>query len=559
MSSPPRLDAYHFYEQEWDSYEQLCESFEWEIPEAFNIAEYVCDRWASDRGRVALFAEDAAGNEEAVTFWQLQNDANRLANHLAEQGIGRGDRIGVNVNQRPAAMITHIAAWKLGAVSVPLSLLFGPDALRYRLGDCDASACVVEDVNLDSLREIKPELDMETVLTIGNVDHEDDEEDFWTALEGRSRERETVTTDAEDDAVIIYTSGTTGPPKGVLHAHRFLLGHLPVVAEAFLETGDTDDNLFWTPVEWSWVGSLFSVVVPAHYYGLPVVAYAGGQFDPEKAYDLIDTYGITYVTGPPTAMRMMSQVEDPDERWDLSTVRRVGAGGEAVGESITRWAEEVFDGAPVEEAYGQTEANLLVSDCSDLTEIKRGTIGPAAPGHELAILDPETQEPLEPGEAGEIAVRYEGDPVCFVEYWEEPEKTATKVHDGWLLTEDLGKTDEDGYVEFVGRTDDVIISAGYRIGPEEIEEVLATHDAVADAGVIGVPHDERGEVPKAFVVPAPGHDGSERLEETLRDHVRDRLADYEYPREFEFLEELPRTSTEKVRRRTLREREGLID
>jgi len=556
MTSTNRLDAYHFYEEEWDSYEQLREAFEWEVPDQFNIAAYVCDRWAEDRGRTAVFAETPDGEESVYTFWRLQNEANRLANFLEDSGVERGDRVGVNLNQRPETLVAHIACWKLGAVSVPLSLLFGPEAIEHRLGDCDAVACVVEDTNINALRTAGlPAL--ETVLTVGDVDHRENERDLYAAIADYSREFETADTDAEDDAVIIYTSGTTGPPKGVLHAHRFLLGHLPVVAEGFLETGWTEDRVAWTPVEWSWIGSLFSVVVPTLYYGQPIIAYASGQFDPEEAFRIMEKYGTTTFSGPPTALRMMMQVKDVD-RWNFSEVQNVGAGGESVGESIREWAAETFGVDDVEEGYGQTEANLTIADCAALAEVRQGKMGLAGPGHEVTILDEQTREELGPGEVGEIAVRYEGDPVCLKGYWDRPEKTAGKVRDGWLLTEDLGRMDEDGFFEFVGRTDDVIISSGYKIGPEEIEETLAGHEAVADAGVIGVSHDERGQVPKAFVVLVDGDRQSDDLRTALQDYVQDRLAAYEYPRELEFIDELPRTSTEKVRRRDLREREGLL-
>jgi acetyl-CoA synthetase len=555
MAPTERLDAYHFYEQDWDSYEELQEAFEWEVPDRFNIAAYTCDRWANERGRVAVFAEDAAGNEQVYTFWRLQQEANRLANYLSEAGVERGDRVGVNLNQRPETLVAHIACWKLGAVSVPLSLLFGPEAIEHRLGDCDAVACIVEEANVDALREADlPAL--ETVLTLGDVDRQPGEMDLHEAMAESSREFETLDTHAEDDAIIIYTSGTTGPPKGVRHVHRFLLGHLPVTAAGFIGTGTTEDRVTWTPVEWSWIGSLFSAVMPTLYYGQPVVAYAGGQFDPHEAFRILEKYGVTSFSAPPTALRMMMQVEDPD--YDFGELRTIGSGGESVGEGIRTWAAETFGVDAVEEAYGQTEANLLVSERSELVEHKGGKMGPAAPGHEVAIVDERTRERLGPGEVGEIAVRYEDNPVCFTEYWERPEKTARKVQDGWLLTEDLGTVDEDGYFEFVGRTDDVIISSGYKIGPEEVEETLAGHDAVADVGVIGVPDDERGQVPKAFIVTAGEHDPAD-LRERLQEYVRDRLANYEYPREIEFLDDLPRTSTEKVRRRDLRKREGLVE
>jgi acetyl-CoA synthetase len=318
-----------------------------------------------------------------------------------------------------------------------------------------------------------------------------------------------------------------------------------------------DEDVFWTPAEWAWIASLFDVVFPALYYGRPLLAYRGGQFDPERAFELVERYGVTNYFAPPTALRMMQQVEAP-ERFDVDSMRTIASGGESLGRSIAEWADDVFAGAAVHEGYGQTEANMLVGDCTAMFESRGGKIGLPGPGHEVAIVDPDTAEATVPrGETGEIAVRYEGNPVCFVEYWNQPEKTDAKVRNGWLLTEDLGRMDEDGYVGFVGRKDDVIISAGYRIGPEEVEDSLASHPAVADAAVIGVPDEERGEVPKAFVALAAGHEPSEGLVEALQTHVKDRLAKYEYPREIEFVEEMPTTTTGKVRRADLREREGL--
>jgi acetyl-CoA synthetase len=557
MTETPRLDAYHFYEEEWEDYDALRRGFDWEVPDRFNIAAYTCDRWAEERGRAALFYEDADGHTESYTFRQLRNAANRLANHLADAGVERGDRIGVNSPQRPETVIAHLAAWKLGATSIPLSTLFGPDGLRYRLDDGSAVAAVVDGSNLEAFREARAGLpDLHTVLTL-DADPTSEETEFDDALAGSSREFDTVDTAAEDESLLIYTSGTTGDPKGVRHVQRVLLGHLPLFLTTFGNMELTDGDVFWTPSEWAWIASLFDVVFPAMYYGRPVLAYRGGQFDPETAFELIERYGVTNYFAPPTALRMMQQVEDPG-RFDVDSLRAIASGGESLGLSIAEWADEVFAGAVVHEGYGQTEANMLVGDCTALFESREGKIGLAGPGHEVAIVDPDTAEATVPrGETGEIAVRYEGDPVCFTEYWNQPAKTDAKVVDGWLLTEDLGTLDEDGYLEFVGRTDDVIISAGYRIGPEEVEDSLAAHPAVADAAVIGVPDDERGEVPKAFVVLASGHEPSEDLVGALQDHVKGRLAKYEYPREIEFLEGMPTTTTGKVRRADLREREGL--
>jgi len=555
-----RLDAYHFYERDWDDYDELRDAFEWEVPERFNLADYVCDRWANgaDGDRIALYGEAGDGERETYTYRELAAATDRLAGHLAARGIGRGDRVGVNAPQRPETAIAHVACWKLGAVSIPLSTLFGTDALRYRLTDADADACVVDGSNVDTLRAVRADLDL-AVVTIDAAARAD-ETGFEAALAGAAPVGGAVDTRAEDDATVIYTSGTTGEPKGVRHAHRVLLGDLPLFVTGFCNLDVRDDGVLWTPAEWAWVATLFDVLFPGLFYGQSVVAYRGGQFDPETAFEIVERYGVTNFFAPPTALRMMTDA-DPSG-YDLSSVRVVPSGGESLGASVVEWAAETFDGAAVHEGYGQTEANMLVGDCTALAEFREGTIGPPAPGHEVAILDRESREPLPAGEVGEIAVRYEGNPVCFKSYLGKPEATRAKLHEGWLLTEDLGRMDAEGYVTFVGRADSVIISAGYRIGPVEIEEALASHPDAADAGVIGVPDDERGEVPKAFVVPASGGSSEGNvpgadLAAALRDHVRERLAAYEYPREIEFVGELPKTTTGKIRRVALEEREGL--
>lgn len=554
VDSIPRLDAYHFDEQDWEDYDQLHDEFEWEVPDEFNMASYLCDRWADDEGRVALFAENEAGEERTYTFAEFRDTANRLANYLRDRGVERGDRVGVNAPQKPETVFAHVAAWKIGAVSVPLSTLFGPDALSYRLRDSDAVACVVDESNVENLREVRDDLDsLETVLTV-DAAAEGDEAEFWDAIEAESDEFETVETDAEDDAIIIYTSGTTGEPKGVRHAHRVLLGHLPLFLTTFCNVELNEDDVFWTPSEWAWVASLFDVLFPGLYYGKPVCAYAGGAFDAEKAFELIEKYEVTNFFAPPTALRMMMQTDASG--YDVAAMRTIASGGESLGQSIVDWAEEVFSGAAVHEGYGQTEANVIIGDCTAVTEFREGTMGRAGPGHEIQIVDTETAEAtVETGEVGEIAVRYEGNPVCFKEYWRKPDRTERKVRNGWLLTEDLGSMDEDGYVTFKSRKDDVIISAGYRIGPEEVEESLTGHEAVADSAVIGIPDDERGEIPKAFVILANGYEASGELNAALQTHVKERLAAYEYPREIEFVKELPKTETGKVRRASLRERE----
>jgi len=461
--------------------------------------------------------------------------------------------VAVNVPQKAEAVIGHVATWKLGAVSVPLSTLFGTDGLRYRLNDSAAIAGLIDESTVEVYREIADDLDaLETVLTVGDVDRARDELDFWEVIADRSDQFETVETAAEDDLTVFYTSGTTGDPKGVRHANRMHLGHLPLFVSWFMSLELTEDDVYWTPASWTWMGGLGIVVLPAMYYGVPAVGW-NEQFEPKDVFELIEEYGITNYWIPPTALRMMMQNEDAAERHDVSTVRAITSGGESLGKTIIEWVNETFEGAVIHEGYGQTEVNMVVGGCQELGVVRPGKIGKAAPGHEVRILDPETGDStVPPGEVGEIGVRYEGTPACFKEYWNKPDKTDGKIQDGWLLTEDLGTVDEDGYFEFVSRKDDVIISAGYRIGPEEIEDSLAGHDAVADAGVVGVPDEERGEVPKAYVQLAEGNETSVELVDELKQHVKDRLAKYEYPREIEFIDELPKTATGKIKRTDLR-------
>jgi acetyl-CoA synthetase len=338
-------------------------------------------------------------------------------------------------------------------------------------------------------------------------------------------------------ALLVYTSGTTGPPKGALHGHRVLAGHLPgfeLSHDFFPQPGDR----IWTPADWAWIGGLYDVLMPALHHGMPVVAYRAQRFDPEGTLDLMERVGIRNVFMPATALRMLRAAAGGGS----PALRTVASGGETVGEETTAWVGERL-GVRLNEFYGQTEANLLIGNCS-AWPAKAGSMGLPYPGHDVRLLD------------GEVAVRVEGNPVAFLGYWRSPDATAAKVRDGWLLTGDLAEQDGDGYLWFVGRTDDLISSGGYRIGPGEIEDCLLRHPAVALAAAIGVPDETRGEVVKAFVVPAPGADRGEALVTELRDWVRGRLAPYEVPRTVEFVDELPLTVTGKIRRNELRRREA---
>jgi len=555
------VNQFEIQDQEWNSLDELRTAFEWEIPTEFNAGEFLCDRWvAKDEDRTAVFYHDeTVGQKGTLTFEELRTEASRLANTLQEYGLEKGDRVGVNVPRKKETLIAYIALWRAGMVPVPLSTLFGPDGLRYRLNDSDAKVAIVDAQNIDAFRACKDELEsLEETLLVGDIEPEADEVSYTDAVSDASPEFDVVETAVDDDLLLMYTSGTTGDPKGVRHAHRSILGQLPGIVTNFYNMRLDEGEVTWCPTEYSWAGTI-TFIVASWAFGYPFVAHENNEsFDPEEGFSTIENYDVTVSLIPPSGLRMMMQVEEPADRYDLSSLRHITSGGEALGSAVPEWANEVFGGT-IHEVYGQTEIwNMVIGDCTALEEFKGGWMGFALPGHEIEILDPDTHEPLEPGEIGEIAVKRD-DPTVFKEYWGKPEKTDEKFAGEWVLTEDLGQRDEKGRFKFEGRKDDVIISASYRIGPDEVEDSIVAHEAVADAGVIGVPDEERGEVPKAFVILMDGHDPTPDLRDEIQAFVRDNLAAYEYPRQIEFIDELPRTTTGKVRRSTLREQEGLDD
>ncbi|MGD8368778.1 MAG: AMP-binding protein [Desulfobacterales bacterium] len=532
------------------SYEAVCRAFRWQIPEFYNIGVDICDKWADGSGRLALIYETESGGIERFSFDDLKKRSNRLANAFQHQRIGEKDRVGILLPQRPETAITHIAAYKLGAVAIPLFTLFGTEALQYRLKNSGARAVVTDGANLHKILEIRDELpDLKTVVVAGGKAPEGVLQ-FERLLEKGRDAFLPKKTRAEDPALIIYTSGTTGPPKGALHAHRVLPGHLPGVEfphDFFPQKGDR----FWTPADWAWIGGLIDVLFPAWHHGVAVVAHRAKKFDPEEAFALLSRHEVRNAFMPPTALKLMRQVKNPANRHSYR-MRSIGSGGETLGEGLLQWGWEVM-GLTINEFYGQTEANLIVGNCAKVMDVRPGSMGRAVPGHQVAVVDADAR-PVPPGATGEVAVKTP-DPVSFIEYWKNRDATEKKIVNGWLLTGDLARQDEDGYFWYVGRTDDVITSAGYRIGPAEVEDCLMKHPAVAMAAVVGVPDPVRTEVVKAFVVPAPGAATDEDAAAEIRQFVKVRLAAHEYPRQVEFVEKLPMTATGKIMRRKLREQE----
>jgi len=528
-------------------YGALYRSFRWQIPARYNIGVDVCDRWAEiDPSRTAIFNLGADGAVEEVSYGALREASNRLANALAARGIGRGDRIALLLAQGPAVAVSHIAIYKLGAIALPLAMLFGVDAIAYRLQDSGARALIT---NAQGLAKLAAGRDVGSSLEfVWSIDGPTDgAEDFNAVLSRAACDFASVATTPDDPALMVYTSGTTGPPKGALHAHRVLLGHLPGIEfphEFLPQPGDR----FWTPADWAWAGGLLNVLLPGLHYGVPVVAQKFDKFDPEQAFAVMAKMGVRNAFIPPTALRMLRSVPRPNANVRL---RSVGSGGEALGAETYEWGKSTL-GITINEFYGQTECNLVLASCAAIDVSRPGAIGKPVPGHRVAVIRPDGSR-CAAGELGQIAIE-RPDPVMFLQYWGKPDATREKFIGEWMTTGDQGVTDADGYIAFVGRDDDVITSSGYRIGPTEIEDCLIRHPAVALAAVVGKPDALRTEIVKAFIVLKSGHPPSEALAADIQGFVKTRLSAHEYPREVAFIDEMPVTTTGKVIRRLLRQR-----
>ena len=542
--------------REPDRYDKLYQEFHWLLPEDFNIAQLCCRRWANDPKRVAMFVDDENAGDRVVTYAELQRDTDRLSNLLQGLGVERGTRVAIVLPQCPEVAAVHFACQQLGAIAMPMSVLFGPEALEYRLQDSGAAVMVIDQTALASVRAVRPNCpDLRHVIAIGGAG--DDLIDWHAALAAAADQFDPVATRAADPAILIYTSGTTGSPKGALIPQSALLGNLPGFVASqnwFPQQGD----VFWSPADWAWTGGLMDALLPTLYFGHPIVA-SRTRFSAEHAYRLMDKYRVTNTFLFPTALKMMMKAEPSPKRHYRLALRAIMSGGEAVGDTVFRWVRDAL-GVTINEIFGQTEANYVVGNCALHWPARPGSMGKPYPGHRVAVLD-EHGEPAAPGQVGEVAlhrcdIHGHPDPVIFCGYWNRPQASAEKFRGDWLLTGDLAEFDEDGYLWYRGRADDMFKAAGYRIGPSEIENCLIRHPAVVNAAVVPKPDAERGNLVKAFVVLAEGTPRGEqedrRLVDELQQQVRERLAPYEYPKEIEFIDALPMTTTGKVQRRVLR-------
>lgn len=539
-----------------DRYRTLYEEFRWQVPAELNIAEVCCVRWAGDKSRIAIYYEDEAGQTATVTYAALYEQACRLANVLQGLGVQRGDCVAIVLPQRPETAAANIACFMLGAISMPLSILFGPDALEYRLQNSAAAVAIVDQAGYSNLQQARATCPALRHVISVSCDAADDL-DWHAELSKASRSFTVATTKATDPAVLIYTSGTTGAPKGALIPHSAMIGNLTGFVASqnwFPQPGD----VFWSPADWAWTGGLWDALLPTLYFGMPVVGYRG-RFSPDTAFYLMEKYGVTNTFLFPTALKMMMKAHPtPRDKFKLK-LRAIMSAGEAVGDTVFNWCETALGVTP-NEMFGQTEMNYIVGNSAHQWPAKAGSMGRPYPGHRVAVID-EDGHPVKPGETGEVAlhrtdIHGHPDPIFFLGYWKNPDATRNKYSGDWCRTGDLASIDADGYLWYQGRADDMFKAAGYRIGPSEIENCLVKHPAVGNAAVVPKPDPERGNVVKAFVVLTPGiergREADARLIAELQEHVRGKLAPYEYPKEIEFIDELPMTTTGKVQRRVLR-------
>jgi acetyl-CoA synthetase len=523
------------------------------IPERANMALDTVGRYArgAQASRIALTFEESDGSVRRYDFAELDALSDRLAAGLAALGVGRGEPVAVHTGQRPETAIAHLAIYKLGAVAMTVSQLYGPDTVEHILGDSGARVILTRPSAWARLRDSRSRFPaLEHCIVAGEARPGPGELTLDAILGAPGQRFEALATGPEDPALLMYTSGSTGLPKGLLHGHRIAHAYQPTLSLTYNLELDRPGGVFWTPADWAWVGGWLDTAIPAWQHGHQVVA-SEHRFDEEWAFDFMARHGVTHAFLTPTALKRLAQVEGPQERWALA-LRVVCTGGESLPGDVIRWVDEEL-GIVCNEFYGLTEFNHMVGNCKALFDIRPGSMGRAYPGRRVAIIDDTGQE-VPHGTVGEVASWREDDPSLFLGYWGRLGVPEAMALGGWLRSGDLALRDSDGYFWYQGRNDDLIKSAGYRIGPAEVEDALVRHRSVAEAAVVGAPDPDRGSVVMAYVRLMPETEPSEALKRELQDHVKANLAAYKYPRIIEFVDDLPMTSSGKISRRELRSR-----
>ena len=540
----------------WDqnlTYHHIYNNFKWNIPDNYNIGHDICEKWANKTpNRPAIIDLLSSGKTNSTSFRTLNQKANKVSNYLKCVGIKKGDRVGILLPQSLECIVSHIAVFKLGGISVPLFLLFGPDALEYRISDANIKVLITDYSGAKKIREINR--DVQNGLTIFTIEGSNQKlESLSINLSDLKQSTDFIyeKTKPDEPALLLYTSGTTGPPKGVLHAHRVLLGHLPAFdffLDLFSSYKNEINNLLWTPADWAWIGGLVNILFSSLHHGVPVLAYRFEKFNPAKAIQLMSNFKVTGSFLPPTALKML-RTDFPKGTSKKLYLRSVASGGEPLGTELLDWGKKTL-GVNINEIYGQTECNLVLSSCSKIMKPRPGIAGPPVPGNIVSIVNQNGKE-CKKGELGAIAIK-KGSPQMFLKYWNNPQATKEKFFKDWLITGDKGVIEKDGWIKFIARDDDVITSAGYRIGPGPIEDCLMKHPSISMAAVIGKDDPLRTQIIKAFIVLNKGFKESDNLKLDIQSFVKKKLSAHEYPREVEVVKKLPVTSTGKILRRNLR-------
>ncbi|WP_338602664.1 AMP-binding protein [Sulfolobus tengchongensis] len=524
-----------------DDYETLYKSFRWDIPEYFNMGEAI----SRNKTGTAIIYRDDEGNKSELTYSELDKLSNQVANFLTELGVKKGEPVGVMMGPRPETAAAIVGIYKMGGIALSMTPLFGIDSANYRLQHSGAKVLFTD--REDIIKELKAQTIIG--LTKGNYT-------FGDIKRGSSPAFTPVRTKANEPAHMLYTSGTTGLPKGVLLSHAAVLAHIPWYQIVF-DIAPKEGDVFSQLADWGWIAGILDVVMPSLYFGMPMVAYnRGGRLDARRVMEVLEDTRATCFFAPPTALNIIMKSVNPKD-YDLK-LRVLASGGSAVTYDLIKWSKEVL-GAPLNVGYGQTEANVLTGTNSKIIPYKileekggGNLLGKPIPGHVVEIVN-ENLSVLPPNQVGEIAVKLP-DPIVMIEYYKNPEATAKKIRGGYLLTGDVGWKDEYGYIWFKSRSDFLIKSSGYRIGPEEIEFVINQHPAVLESAVIGKEDPVRGEIIKAFIVLKQGYEPSEKLKQEIIDLVKTRLATYAYPKEIEFVKEIPKTESGKIRRAELKKK-----
>ena len=535
------------------TYQHIYNNFKWNIPDNYNIGYDICEKWANKTpNRPAIIDLLSSGKTNSTSFRTLNQKANKVSNYLKCFGIKKGDRVGILLPQSLECIVSHIAVFKLGGISVPLFLLFGPDALEYRISDANIKVLITDYSGAKKIREINR--DVQNGLTIFTIEGSNQKlESLSMNLSDLKQSTDFIyeKTKPDEPALLLYTSGTTGPPKGVLHAHRVLLGHLPAFdffLDLFSSYKNKINNLLWTPADWAWIGGLVNILFSSLHHGVPVLAYRFEKFNPAKAIQLMSNFKVTGSFLPPTALKML-RTDFPKGTSKKLYLKSVASGGEPLGTELLDWGKKTL-GVNINEIYGQTECNLVLSSCSKIMKPRPGIAGPAVPGNIVSIINQNGKE-CKKGELGAIAIK-RGSPQMFLKYWNNPQATKEKFFKDWLITGDKGVIEKDGWIKFIARDDDVITSAGYRIGPGPIEDCLMKHPSISMAAVIGKDDPLRTQIIKAFIVLNKGFKESDNLKLDIQSFVKKKLSAHEYPREVEVVKKLPVTSTGKILRRNLR-------